>query len=159
ERLARADDEHELLIVVGDEPLRAAVAEIPLRMEAATLDGRRADVVGVGEPLGTKLGSLVADLELAPWREGGDDVTSLALVLSSWVLLGMTERALELARRHVIERHQFERRLADFQGVQFQLTDASVAVQGLQELGRYTLWALHDEPMSARVDALALRAS
>jgi len=159
ERLARADDDHELLIVVGGQPFRAPVADIPLRMEAATLDGRRADVVGVGQPLGTKLGSLVSGLELGPWRASTDDVVALPLVLSSWTLLGMTERALELVRRHVLERQQFERRLADFQGVQFQLTDASVAVQGLQELSRYALWSLHTDAAAARVDALALRAT
>ena len=159
ERLSRLDDEHDLAIVVDGDPLRANVRAVPLRMEAVTMDGRRAEAHPIGDALDSKLGTMVATLSVGPWRAVDGDVVCLPLVLSAWSLLGMTERAFELARRHVLEREQFGRRLADFQAVQFQLTDAAVALQGLQELAKYALWSLHADPSNAWVDALALRAA
>ena len=150
ERLSRLDDDHDLAVVVAGDSLRANVDSLPVRIEAFTMDGRRAEAHPVGEALGTKLGSMVVALEVSSWRAIDDDAVSLPIVLSAWSLLGMTERAFDLSRRHVLEREQFGRRLADFQSVQFQLTDAAVALQGLHELAKYTLWSIGADPSGAR---------
>src|SRR5439155_25095544 len=47
--------------------------------------------------------------------------------------------------------------LAAFQAVQFQLADAAVAVRGLRETARFTLWRLGACREDALTDALALR--
>jgi hypothetical protein len=157
ERLSRLDDGNDGLVLVADARPRADISEVPLRFTALGVRGGRADISVAGSRLGSKLGPFVVDIELAREAEAPVELTSLALVLPCWTLLGMMERALELTCQHTIDRVQFGRRLADFQGVQFQLTDASVAVQGLAELARYALWSLHADPAHAHVDALALR--
>ena len=81
----------------------------------------------------------------------------LHLTLTAWVILGVLERSLELAVGHVTERVQFGQPLSKFQTVQFQLADVSVAIDGLRELCRYTLWRVQTGSESARADALALR--
>jgi 3-oxo-4-pregnene-20-carboxyl-CoA dehydrogenase alpha subunit len=80
---------------------------------------------------------------------------SLALILSAWQVLGTLEHALELTVEHVLGRRQFDKPLAKFQAVQFQVADATVAVNGLRELAWYTI----SDTAAARPlsDALALR--
>jgi alkylation response protein AidB-like acyl-CoA dehydrogenase len=82
----------------------------------------------------------------------------MLLTLTAWQTLGTLERALELAVEHVNTRHQFGGPLARFQAVQFQIADATVAVQSLRELAHFTLWRLWVAPLDRLVDALALRA-
>ena len=79
------------------------------------------------------------------------DDDALGLVLRSWVLLGMLDRAMDLTVGYVKERQQFGQPLSNFQSVQFQLTEAEVERVGLQELAKHALWTGTDE------DALALR--
>lgn len=108
--------------------------------------------------LGSKLGPFVGSL--IPRDEGARvDPLDLALhmTFSSWRILGAVERAIELAVEHVRDRHQFGQALAQFQAVQFQLADASVAADGLRELARYTLWRVLTDPSAGLVDPLALR--
>ncbi|WP_343601705.1 acyl-CoA dehydrogenase family protein [Mycobacterium sp.] len=82
----------------------------------------------------------------------------LHLVLGSWRVLGAVQQLLEITRRHVRTRVQFDRPLADFQAVRFAVADAAVAVRGLDELAKYTVWHLESTPARVRsADALVLR--
>src|SRR3546814_12411688 len=69
----------------------------------------------------------------------------------------MLDRAIELTRDHVLGREQFGQRLASFQSVQFQLTEAEVERSGLEMLARYALWSIETDRPDAIEDALALR--
>jgi len=92
---------------------------------------------------------------LAPVGDDLDD--AFAIVLPCWTLLGMLDRAVDLACRHVREREQFGRPLADLQGVQFMLTEAEVERAGVDELARYALWSIETARPEMLEDALALR--
>ncbi|SHH04697.1 Acyl-CoA dehydrogenase, C-terminal domain [Jatrophihabitans endophyticus] len=117
-----------------------------------------APVTSVGEPLGTKLGSLVRDAEVGAWSEDAD-VAPLSHVFGCWVLLGMCETALDLTRQHLLDRHQFGKPLASFQALQFRLADTAAALQGFGELAKYTLWSVTTAQVGRAGDALALRLS
>lgn len=108
---------------------------------------------------GSKLGTFVCDLEVAgPGETPASGDVGLHLTLTAWRILGVLERAVELAVEHVRGRQQFGQTLAAFQAVQFQLADAAVAVDGLRELCHFTLWRLGAaEGEQARTDALAVR--
>jgi hypothetical protein len=112
ERLARpADLDADGLVVVAETGPVAPVAPVAcldLRWVAVTLGGRRDRVVGtrsVGPP---RTAAFVAQLELSP-VDGDDGVgdVALGLVLPCWTLLGMLDRAIDLARAHVLVREQF----------------------------------------------------
>jgi alkylation response protein AidB-like acyl-CoA dehydrogenase len=79
------------------------------------------------------------------------DDDALGLVLRSWVLLGMMDKAIALTVGYVKERRQFGQALSGFQGVQFQLTEAEVERVGVEELAKHALWS------GTEADALALR--
>ena len=85
----------------------------------------------------------------------GDGAT--AIVLTCWTLLGVLDRAVDLACEHVTQRRQFGRPLAELQGVQFMLTEAEVERAGVDELARYALWSIQTAQPGALADALALR--
>ena len=58
------------------------------------------------------------------------------------------------------EREQFGRPIIQFQGTQFRLSDVVVAVQGLADLAKYTLWSIaQGNRATGLVDAVALRVS
>ncbi|WP_067693856.1 acyl-CoA dehydrogenase family protein [Nocardia jejuensis] len=82
---------------------------------------------------------------------------ALGLVLPCWTLLGMLDRAMDLARSHVLVREQFGRPLAEFQAVQFQLTEAEVERRGVDMLARYALCGIASGDSGAVDDGLALR--
>ena len=71
----------------------------------------------------------------------------------------LLEHAVDDTVTYTREREQFGRRLIAFQGVGFQLADMAVAVEGLAELAKYTLWRLATAGEAAIVDAVALRAA
>jgi alkylation response protein AidB-like acyl-CoA dehydrogenase len=55
-------------------------------------------------------------------------------------------------------REQFGRPLAEFQAVRFAVADAVVALRGLSELAKFTVWRLGTAEQQARsADALVLR--
>jgi hypothetical protein len=125
--------------------------------------------VTIAKPSGGRIGS-----RLAPFTTNLTPATSnvmskgsvsrsttldAAYLATLWAcyLLGVAERALELAIAHVKDRVQFGRPLAAMQAVQFQLADATVAVDGLRELARYTIWQVVCNPGDALVDGLAAR--
>jgi acyl-CoA dehydrogenase len=131
------------------------------RWRLVTMDGAVWEGISDGGALGTALGPFVVDMRLAP-GDGPSTGTEpvdlpLTLVLGAWTILGALERALELTVDHVTTREQFGGPLARLQAVQFQIADATVAVESLRELARFTLWRWWDAPGDRRVDALALR--
>jgi len=120
-------------------------------------DQRWGAVVG-GDRLATKLGPFLTPVVASgPGGSAERSDVDLHLVLTAWLVLGATERALELAVDHVSGRVQFGQTLASFQAVQFQLADVAVAVDGLREMCRFSLWRWWDAPESCRPDSLAAR--
>jgi 3-oxo-4-pregnene-20-carboxyl-CoA dehydrogenase alpha subunit len=158
ERLARpADLEADGLVVVAGSRPSAAVAGLDLRWAAVTLGGHRA-MVRDARPAGPpRTAAFTAALDLAAADDDGAKDLALALVLPCWTLLGMLDRAVDLARGYVLVREQFGQRLSEFQGVQFQLTDAEVERSGAEMLARYALWSVQAGLPEAVEDALALR--
>lgn len=171
ERLARPRDLlADGLVVVGGHAPAAPIAGLGGRWVAVTIEGHRAVATaatagaaatatvtaGATDP-GPRKTAFVTPLVLQPIDEAGHGDVVLGLVLPCWTLLGMVERALALTRDHVLHRRQFGQRLADFQGVQFQLTDAEVERMGAEELGKYALWSIQSSQPGALGDALAFR--
>lgn len=158
ERLARpVDVDADGLIVVADTNPAGAVAGLDLRWVAVTLDGRRSAVTPPPPAASPRKGAFVAALDLDPLDGDGAGDVALGLVLPCWTLLGMLDRAIDLTRRHVLEREQFGQPLARFQSVQFQLTEAEVERSGVEMLARYALWSIEIGRPDATEDALALR--
>jgi hypothetical protein len=145
------------LVVVADRSPAAAVTGVGLRWAAVTLSGRRSHAVARAPDGPPRTHAFVTGLDLEPTGSDGAGDVALGLVLPCWTLLGMLDRAIELTRAHVLVREQFGQPLADFQGVQFQLTDAEVERSGLEMLAGYALWSIQAGRDDALDDALALR--
>ncbi len=162
ERLARPPDlPVDGLVVVpvgaGAGPY-GAVAGLTLRWAAVTLAGRRSLAVARPSAAPARESAFVAALDLTPIDGVGSVAdAALGLVLPCWTLLGMLDRAISLARAHVLVREQFGTPLASLQGVQFQLADAEVERSGVEMLAKYGLWSLQVGNPEALDDALALR--
>jgi acyl-CoA dehydrogenase len=137
---------------------RADHGDLFPRWRLATIDGDVREGRPEGPPLGTELGPFVVDMATSTTERPEPVDVPLLLTLTAWQILGTLERAVELAVEHVNTRHQFGGPLARFQAVQFQIADATVAVQSLRELAHFTLWRLCAAPLDRLVDALALRA-
>ncbi len=133
-----------------------AHADLDLQWSVIGMDGRTAPVAAARQPGRTKLAGFTARVVLGPWDKTSD-IGPVLLTLQSWTLLGMLQAALDLTCEYVRDRRQFGQALAEFQSVQFALTDVSVATQGLEELCKYTLWAVLHRPAQAWTDALVLR--
>lgn len=172
ERLCRPTDlgpdlDVDGLVVIGDAGAYGRLAGLGGAWVAVTLDGRRRRATPLPAASPPRKGAFVTRLDLQPLDPdvaprsslGGAGIADVALglVLPCWTLLGMLDRAVELTRAYVLERHQFGQPLASFQGVQFQLTDAEVERVGVEELAKYALWSLGARPDDAVGDALALR--
>ncbi len=157
ERLARPTDlDVDGLLVIGEHPV-GVVSDLELRWAAVTFGGSRSNAVVRPTRTPPRDSGFVAPVELSALDENGGKDLALALVLPCWTLLGMLDRAMDLARSHVLVREQFGQQLARFQGVQFQLTDAEVERGGLDILARHTLWSVQAGRDEAVADALALR--
>ncbi|MGV0716090.1 acyl-CoA dehydrogenase family protein [Mycolicibacterium sp. XJ662] len=156
ERLATPTglDADGLIVVAGPRPA-GPVGGLDLRWAAVTFDGTRSSVRAQG-PTGP---GFVTELELSRVDDDGAADLALGLVLPCWTLLGMLDRAIELAVAHIGLRKQFGQSLSAFQGVQFQLTDAEVERSGLDILAKYALWSIQEDLPEALNDALALRMS
>jgi hypothetical protein len=140
-------------------PLRVDHGDLFEAWHLYDLGGAGSVAVPAAGPLGARLAPFVTDLterEEAPEAPG--EVELLCLLWASY-LLGVAERALELAVDHVKARVQFGRPLSELQSVRFAIADATVAVDGLRELVRFTLWRVATDPGGARADALAARFS
>lgn len=145
-------------------PRRASAASAPLgglpgsdRWVTVGIDGRRAWAQPGPLAVAPRKSAFVTELSLDALDEGGAADVALALVLPCWTLLGMLDRAIELAVAHVTQREQFGQTLSSFQSVQFQLTDADVERTGVEVLAKYALWSTLARPADALADALALR--
>jgi 3-oxo-4-pregnene-20-carboxyl-CoA dehydrogenase alpha subunit len=155
-RLCRPLDlEVDGLVVVAVPRPAAVLAGLGGRWVAVDASGERSMAEPAG-PVDPYDGGLVARLELSPLAGDGSQDLALALVLQTWTLLGMMDRALEVTCSYVKEREQFGQPLAAFQGVQFQLTEGAVESAGVDELARHALWSLRCGGRTAVVDAFAL---
>ncbi len=135
-----------------------AHADLEMRWTAISPDGQTARVEQARHADRTNLGPFVCRIKKAPW-ESSTDAGALLVVLQCWTLLGMLQSAQEMTASYVRDRRQFGQPLAEFQSVQFALTDVAVATQGLEELCKYTTWTIGDRPAEALTDAFALRSA
>ncbi|WP_019930682.1 acyl-CoA dehydrogenase family protein [Nocardia sp. BMG111209] len=156
ERLARPADADGLIVISTREPvgvvagLDSGWATITLAEEPGSATARPAETA-------PRDSAFVTALDVRPARRDPAGDLALGLLLPCWTLLGMLDRAIDLARSHVTVREQFGRTLAEFQGVQFQLTDAAVEHRGVEMLARYALWSFQTGSADAVDDALSLR--
>jgi hypothetical protein len=155
-----AEPDHDVPAVLGSTPpLRCDHGDLFQRWRVHDLSGRLSLAAPSGEPIGSRLAPFVTDLEDSG-PGAGSGLVGAAYLSTLWVfyLLGVAERAVELAIAHVKDRIQFGRPLAAMQAVQFQLADATVAVDGLRELAHFTVWRVGSEPGAQTLpDALAAR--
>jgi 3-oxo-4-pregnene-20-carboxyl-CoA dehydrogenase alpha subunit len=160
ERLARPEGREAILLVPTSGRLVAVHADLDLDWAASTLRGDVACLTRREAPVGEKLAKFVSQID-ADIAEGvPQENAELVVTLQSWWLLGVLERALADTVVYVNEREQFGRTIIKFQGTQFRLSDVAVAVQGLAELAKYTLWSVaQGNRDTALVDAVALRVS
>lgn len=160
ERFARPEGKDAILLVPTTGRRAAVHADLDLNWAAATLRGDAAHLTRRGELVGEKLAKFVAEVEVEIDEGTPQENAELVITLQSWWLLGVLERALADTVVYTNERQQFGRPIIKFQGTQFRLSDVAVAVQGLAELAKYTLWSIaQGNPATALVDAVALRVS
>ena len=158
ERLARPQDmEVDGLIVVDPALPAASIGGIDLRWCAIDLKGRLSSAKPDSVDVKPREDAYIVGLDLDPLEQDREDLVSLGLVLPCWTLLGLLDRALDLTCGYVVERQQFGKSLASFEGVQFQLTEAEVERLGLEELAKYALWSIEARRPESLDDALALR--
>lgn len=158
ERLARPGDlDVDGLIVVADRNPAGPVADLDRRWAAVTVDGRRSRAAARPATTPARESAFVTGLDLTPVDAAAPADVGLGLVLPCWTLLGMLDRAIELARDYVLVREQFGQPLAKLQNVQFQLTDAEVERSGVDMLAKYALWSVQTGQPEVVADALALR--
>lgn len=160
ERLARRGPAGATMLVSTTGPRRvAAHADLPLDWSAVDLTGALYEVAGpASEPLGTRLGPFVAEVTVRATGERDEQTAALVSTLQSWWLLGLLRAAFADTLQYTGERQQFGRVLRDFQALRFQLADHEVALAGLEELAKHTLWSVREnDGAEALTDALALR--
>jgi alkylation response protein AidB-like acyl-CoA dehydrogenase len=86
---------------------------------------------------------------------GADALTAYATALDEWrvltsaALVGIAQRALEIAVAYVKERHAFGQPIGGFQGVAHRLADRATEVDGAQLLAREAAWAAAEDPQRA----------
>ncbi len=161
ERLSRPKDvQSDAMVVVDDRRPQAPADGLGWKWITIDLRGSRSRGQATGPgPSAPRSSPFVVDLDLEPMDEADQRELALGLVLPCWTLLGYLDRAIELTRSHVIQRHQFGAPLASLQGVQFELTEAEVEHVGLEVLANYGLWSLQSGRSTAFDDALALRSA
>lgn len=158
ERLARPEGKDALLLVPTSGRRAAVHADLDLDWAAATLRGDAARLTRRGALIGEKLSRFVSEIDVEIDDGTPQDNVDLVVTLQSWWLLGVLERALADTITYANEREQFGRAIIKFQGTQFRLSDTVVAVQGLAELAKYTLWSVgRGQSGTSLVDAVALR--
>lgn len=129
---------------------------------ASELGGSSWCATPVGERDSSRLAPFVAGVGRQPSSPRSPLAVSeqdlaLALILSSWWLLGVVESVQRLTVEHVTSRIQFGHPLSAFQAVRFDVADMVVAICGLRELCHFTLPHALRNPERALLDALALR--
>lgn len=160
ERLARPEGRDALLLVPTSGRTAAVHADVDLDWAAATLRGDTAILTRRGAPIGEKLARFVSEVDAEIDRDVPQENVDLVIALQSWWMLGVLERTMADTIVYSNERVQFGRPIIKFQGTQFRLSDVAVAVQGLAELAKYTLWSIaQGDRSTGLVDAVALRVS
>lgn len=159
ERLAGGPDGPWAMLIPGPGKVLAAHGDLDGPWQAIDLVGRTFAVDSAEEPVGGKLAPFLGTVEArADDRPNDPALAARVVMLQSWWLLGVLQRAVDDTRTYMNEREQFGRQLSKFQALRFQLADMSVAVQRSEELAKYTLWSLtHHEAAEQVVDAVALR--
>ncbi|AYJ50364.1 acyl-CoA dehydrogenase family protein [Rhodococcus sp. P1Y] len=158
ERLSRPLDlDADGLIVVADGFPAAPIHGLDLRWVAVSMSGHRSRATPRSTSTSLRNDAFVVPLDLSDIDDDGGQDLALGLLLPCWTLLGMLDRAVDLTRSHVLMREQFGRPLAQFQGVQFQLTDAEVERSGVEVLAKYALWSVQVGNEEALHDVLAAR--
>jgi acyl-CoA dehydrogenase len=152
-----SDDDGRPFAVVPDRVPRVDHGDLFEEWRVAPVAGPGYLATCGGPRLGTRLGPFVADLTPGDDAEVPPTDVLLHVALTAWQILGVADRAIEVAAEHVTGRIQFGKPISSFQAVQFQLADAAVAAAGLRELAKFTLWRLSAAPDDARADVLALR--
>jgi len=148
------------MVVVEDRRPQAPAEGLDWVWTAVGLGGSRFRAQAAGSGSTTpKTSPFVVDLDLEPMDRVDPLELALGVVLPCWTLLGFLDRAVELTRSHVKERHQFGAPLASLQGVQFELTEAEVERVGLEVLANHALWSLQTGRTAAFQDALGLRSA
>jgi hypothetical protein len=139
-------------------PLCVDHGDLFARWSVCDFSGTSTEARPAGAPFSSRLAPFVTPLEAVGPPKGGHE-GDVALLCTLWAsyLLGVAEHALELAVAHVKGRVQFGRPLAELQSVRFEIADATVAVDGLRELVRFTLWRVAQAKEEALADALAAR--
>jgi hypothetical protein len=139
-------------------PLRVDHGDLFARWAVCDFSGNCTEAVPAGPPLASRLAPFVTPLAaLGESHDGNGGAVALLCTLWASYLLGVAEHALELAVAHVKGRVQFARPLSALQSVRFEIADATVAVDGLRELIRFTLWRVAQDKEEALADALAAR--
>jgi hypothetical protein len=146
---------------------RALASSAPLRVDHGDLfgawdllgfDGTTTRAAPASAPLASRLAPFVTTMAAQgeqPAAAPGE--VGLICTLSASYLLGLAEAAIAQAVAHVKGRVQFGHPLSDLQSVRFAIADATVAVDGLRELIRFTLWRVATDPAGSLGDALAAR--
>jgi hypothetical protein len=158
ERLAGREP-HEALAFISTQCRRAPMVDLPLSWIAIDERGVSRPAWAASQLSESSLGRFVVDVAVGEPIESATDDLPLILTLQNWSLLGTLERAVDLTCTYVEQRSQFGRALSAFQAVQFALADASIAVQGLQELALYTAWRVGRDRGGALADAVGLRSA
>ncbi|BBY04941.1 acyl-CoA dehydrogenase family protein [Mycobacterium noviomagense] len=146
------------LALVNPTAPRIDHGDLPGDWIAADLDGNRYRPQ-MSSRTNAKLGPfLVPAILSAPDGTIPPGDIDIHLMLGSWRILGAVQRSLQIVTEHVNSRIQFGKPLADFQAVRFAVADAAVAVRGLEELAKYTVWRSESTaPQSYSADTLVLR--
>lgn len=157
ERLAAASltDADAVAVVAGQ--ARANIPDHRLRWMAVGPDGGLSTLEARPHAPGAKLGPFVAGIEVTPTGRRAPELASLGLVLSGFTLIGMMDEVVARTVQHTRTRIQFGAPLISFQAVQYQLSDAIVALQMCEELGRYALASTATGAAAALTDAVAFR--
>lgn len=146
------------LSIASTPPLRCDHGDLFEEWRVCGLSGEVSMATPTRTRIGSKLAPFVTDLRAtAPIAADGLVDVGYQFTLWAFYILGVVEHALELAIGHVQNRVQFGRPLAALQAVQFQLADATVAVDGLRELVRFTIWRVASDSEASLPDALAAR--
>jgi alkylation response protein AidB-like acyl-CoA dehydrogenase len=156
----------EKLVTLAVRPARDGVATLvpggAVADAIVALDDDRLVLVSV--PEGTQhvlntgampLADIAVGADATVLSSGNDAVTAYAAALDEWrvltasALVGIAQRALEIAVAYVKERHAFGQPIGGFQGVAHRLADRATEIDGAQLLAREAAWAAAEDPQRA----------
>jgi hypothetical protein len=155
--LLRIGDRH--LVLIDTAVVRVDHGTVDADRLGADLTGRAWSLVTGAPGVAGRLGPFVTPAELGPEQpDVVEDDIARYLTLQSWTMLGALETSLAEVIDHVRTRRQFGQALAEFQAIRFAMADIAIAVRGLEELAKLTVWRLGRGTADEHVaDAMALR--